>query len=156
MKRCQIRQRRRSRATSGRSCSAACSVFFARQLHAFEHVVKGRERPHHDPAGLQHGPDLRERDLRLGLHERAQQILVRLKDAPTMSADPGRRRRTGFTHTAQQLHGRRGTDLIARRRLPDRTALLNRPHDPRTQILRQRGCHDPLLLGTPRSANQNS
>jgi hypothetical protein len=48
MRRCQLCQRRRLAATSGRSCSAALSVFLAPQPEPVERVVKGRE-PGDDP-----------------------------------------------------------------------------------------------------------
>src|SRR3954464_13981917 len=53
MKRCHTCQRRRCRATSGRSCSAALKAFFIRQLEPMKHVGDGRERLHHDAARME-------------------------------------------------------------------------------------------------------
>jgi hypothetical protein len=75
-----------------------------RQVHALEHEMNGRERLNLDPAGPQFGLDLGQRDAGFGLHQGAQQILVRLRHwmtmAPTRSGltEPvSRSRRMSFT-----------------------------------------------------------
>jgi hypothetical protein len=52
--------------------------------------MNGRERLHHDPAGAQFGLDLGERDTGLGLHQGAEQILMRLEHRTTMASNPVR------------------------------------------------------------------
>jgi hypothetical protein len=61
-----------------------------RQAQAPEHEVNGRERLHLNPAALQFGLDLAERDAGLALHQGAEQILMRLEHRTTMAADAGR------------------------------------------------------------------
>jgi hypothetical protein len=76
---------------------AARSVFFVRQVHAFEHEMNGRERLHHDPAGAQFGLDLGQRDAGFGLHQGSQQILMRLEHRATVAADTLWHHRAGLT-----------------------------------------------------------
>ena len=49
--------------------------------------------------------------------------------------------RPGLAHPPHQLHGRRRADFIANGGLSDRTATLNRPHNPLAKVLGQRCCH---------------
>jgi len=59
-----------------------------RQVHALEHQVNGRERLHLDPAGAQFGLDLGQRDAGFGVHQGAQQILMRLEHRAEIASNP--------------------------------------------------------------------
>jgi hypothetical protein len=77
-----------------------------RQVHALEHQVNGRERLHHDLTGPQFGLDLGQCDAGLGLHEGAEQILMRLEHRTTMAANAGWHGGPGLAQPPHQLHGR--------------------------------------------------
>jgi hypothetical protein len=104
-------------------------------------VVDGRERRDHNPAGAQLRLQLAQRDGGLGIDKGPEQILVRIQNPTTVAADPARRHRPGLAHPPHQLHGRRRADFIANGGLSDRTATLNRPHNPLAKVLGQRCCH---------------
>jgi hypothetical protein len=71
MKRCQPRHRRRFRATSGRSCSAALKDFFMPQPEPAERVVEGREAGDDAEATPQLGLEFGQRDVRRRLDKLA-------------------------------------------------------------------------------------
>jgi len=52
--------------------------------------MNGRERLHHDPAGVEFGLDLGQRDAGLGVHQGAQQILMRLEHRAELASNPVR------------------------------------------------------------------
>jgi len=105
------------------------------QVHALEHEMNGRERLHLDPAGAQFGLDLGQRDAGLGVHQGAQQLLMRLEHRTTVTADALWGDRAGLAQSPHQLHGGRGTDLVTSGRLADRTTPLNGTHDAPAQVL---------------------
>jgi hypothetical protein len=111
--------------------------------------MNGQERLHHDPAGAQFGLDLGQRDAGLGVHQGAQQLLMRLEHRTTMAADALWGDRTRLPQPPHELHGGRGTDLITSGRLADRTALLNGTHDAPAQVLGQRCGHGEPLCSRP-------
>jgi hypothetical protein len=111
--------------------------------------MDGRESRHHDSAGAQLRLQLGQRYGGHGLDKRPEQILVRLQNRTAVAADPVRRHRPGLTHPPQKLHGRRRADLIAGGRLSDRTATLDRPHDPLAKVPGQRCCHGALDAHAP-------
>jgi hypothetical protein len=120
-----------------------------RQVHAFEHQVNGRERLYLNSTGLQLGLDLGQRDAGLGLHQGAEQILMRLEHWTTMAADPIRPDRAGLAQAAHELDGSRGTDLIADSSLADGTPPLNSPYNAPAQVLGQRCGHGEPLCSRP-------
>ena len=77
-----------------------------RQVHAFEHQVNGRERLYLNSTGLQLGLDLGQREAGLGVHQGAEQILMRLEHRTTMAANAGWHGRPGLAQPPHQLHGR--------------------------------------------------
>jgi hypothetical protein len=120
-----------------------------RQVHALEHEMNGRERLHFDPAGPQFGVDLGKRNAGLGIDQRSQQFLMRLEYGTAMAADALWDHRACLAQPPHQLHGGRGTDLIADSRLADRAALLNGANDAPAQVLGQRCGHGEPLCSRP-------
>src|SRR3954468_5638016 len=87
MKRCHTCQRRRCRATSGRSCSAALKAFFIGDLEPMEHIGDGRQRLHADPALMERVAHLSERDPGFALRNLSQCVRMWLEDHPTIATN---------------------------------------------------------------------
>ena len=112
---CLLRKARRSAATSGRSCSAACRLFFKGQLQMTQEA-KDRCLTDLDPPLRQHGLEFCQRDVRLLCQLAPDQILIccqgigfvsaelRRTDAPPFALEPEKPRpSSGSPHVAPQL-----------------------------------------------------
>jgi len=141
MKRCQERQRRRSWATSGRSCSAALRDFFMPEADPAERVMDRRQRGHDTKAAVQLGLELGQRDVRRRLDERREVGFIRFEERPAMPTITRRRDTAGLAHPAHQLDRGRRADLEAPCGRAPRAAALDRTHDPLAQISGHRCRH---------------
>ena len=151
---CQLRHSLRCCATSGRSCSAALSDFFVRQAKAAQRRPDRGQRACLDPALAEPALQFGERDARLGLGQLAQHRLMSCQQGLAIAADPGRGRAACLAHPSHQLDGGRGAHLEAAGCLAGRTARLDRPDQPPTQVLGQ-GCRHHDLAALPATSNQN-
>ena len=126
---------------SGRSCSAACAVFFERDLPTLE---KAPDRGHAggDPAPSQFGLQFRQRDVG--------RLLIKLEDKRRIALDPTRPTVTpqrpgpdiaGLLHQGEPANCAGGAHPEPRRRLPARHPRLNGLDHPLTQVNRQRFAH---------------
>ena len=143
MKRCQARQRRRFVATSGRSCSAALNDFFKPKAEPAQHAVNGREPGRHIKAALQLGLDLDKRDVVIGLNHADQRVCMGLKQQRSASARWRRLQTAGRLDPLHELDRRRRAYRVTKRRLSDRTPILDGFNKPFSQIQRQRCRHRP-------------
>jgi hypothetical protein len=143
---CWERQAARAAATSGRSCSAACWVFFFRQPGGGEEAANpgpaGR-----DPFMRQPVAQLGDREVRLGRQQRAQSLAVRRERGPFPAPDPVRLDRAALVPALHQLDHEADADLELGRGRPPRYPALHRAHHPLAQIHRIRSCH-PLLASS--------
>lgn len=109
--------------TSGRSCSAACPVFFERDLVTLEEPPQRRDPPR--PPARPAAPAARPAGCRLGLHQTQGQRRVRLDPPPL--ARPADRARDAHPEPL--------------RRLATRQTIVHRRHHPIPKIHRQWSTH---------------
>jgi hypothetical protein len=140
---CRARQARRAAATSGRSCSAACWVFFSRQPGGGEEAANpgpaGR-----DPLIRQPVAQLGDREVRLGRQQRAQSLAVRRERGPFPAPDPVRLDRAALVPALHQLDHAADADLELGRGRPARCPGRDRAHHPLAQIHGIRSCPSSL------------
>src|SRR5229473_5733443 len=96
----------------------------------------------------QYGLELSQRDIRLLCHQLPDQVLVRRQSIPLVSAEFGRNDTARFAVEPTKADHRADTHTEALRNFRYRGALLRRPHNARTQILRIRLPH-PILASFP-------
>src|ERR1700730_15297394 len=134
-------QARRRRATSGRSGSAACAVFFEADAAAVKEPPH-RTDPDRDAATLQHRLQLGQRDVRrlldLGQQEMRRRFDPLRATVPTLRA---RRRATALTPLGNPADRARRANLEPLRRLVPRRPFLNSLNDPNPKILGKRRSH---------------
>jgi hypothetical protein len=130
-------------------------LFFARQTGASKMPPHGGHRTGRNAVPVRLGPDFNERDVWLGVQDRANQAIMRLQDRATVPTNGGRSRIAALAEAPHQLHRGRGAHIKAQRSLMDRRATLDRTHDPITQITRRNwrgtpcGSSQPPLLNQP-------
>jgi hypothetical protein len=121
-------QRERRRATSGRSCSLACRLFFERD------PLAGEERPHravthHHAAHRQLGQHRPQGQVRLLGNPRHKPIPLVPQNPPSMSAHRLGSRSTGRPITLRPLHHARHANPKQRRRCPARATACHRTYN---------------------------
>jgi hypothetical protein len=146
---CRSRQAARAAATSGRSCSAACRVFFSRQPGGDEEATEPGA-AHRDAVCGQPLPQLGDRQIRLRRQERAHPLAVRRERRALGAADPIRLHRAAAPPTLHRLDHEANADLELCSGRPPRPAVLHRAHHALAQIYRIRSCH-PWLAPRPSS-----
>src|SRR5450830_1268447 len=129
----------RAAATSGRSCSAARRLFFKAQIQMMQESGDRRLTDCH-PLLRQNGLELCQRDIRLLHHQLPDQFLVRGQSISLVSAEFGRTNAARFAVQPTEAHDRADTYSKLLRSFRDGSAILSRPNDARTQILRIRSC----------------
>jgi hypothetical protein len=140
---CRARQARRAAATSGRSCSAACWVFFSSHATSGEKATD-RGRADLDSVGRQPVAQFGERKVRLSRQERVHPLGVRGQLRTLAAADPIGRERAAAAPALHQLDHEARADLELGGGRPPRCPSLHGAHYPRAQIHRIRSCHPSL------------
>src|SRR5665213_3499697 len=125
----------RAAATSGRSCSAACQVFFERDVVAF---VKAHDlgRTGFQPLlVLEPRPNLLERQIRLGCDQIKQPLAMRLERRATVAC-AGQCRYAARCHPAfNPANCGRGAETEHSRRFPSALTVLDKRDRPRPEVL---------------------
>jgi hypothetical protein len=137
---CCVRQARRAAATSGRSCSAACCVFFSREPRSDQEAAE-RRAAHRDPRCRQPAAQLGDRQFRLGRQERLDPLTMRREGRALAAADALGLERAPRTPALHQLDHEADAHLELGRSRTARQPRLDRAHDARPQIHRIRSCH---------------
>src|SRR6188472_785939 len=129
---------RRAWATSGRSCSAACRVFFERQLMGTEKPVH-RTQPDGDPArGRKPAADLLQGQVRLPGNQLQHLCAVFAQPAATVAAHRARARIAFGPPALRPASSAADTDIKPYRRRPRATAQRYETDHALPQILRVR------------------
>src|SRR6202045_844756 len=126
----------RAAATSGRSCSAACRVFFERDVMAFVETPDRGRTGFQPPLGLEPSANLFERQVRLRCDQIKQPLAMRLERRATV-ARAGQCRYTARCRPAlDPADCGRGTETEHPRRLPSALAVFDKCDLPRPEVLR--------------------
>jgi hypothetical protein len=138
-----MRQARRAAATSGRSRSAACWVFFSRQARGDQEPPEGRP-AHRNARGRQPAAQFADREVRLGRQHRLHARRVPCQLRTLAPADALGLQRAMPAPALHQLDHEARADLELGRGRPARRPGLDRAHHPFAQIHRIRSCHSSL------------
>src|SRR5262249_12725925 len=131
----------RRRATSGRSCSAACRLFFERHFLGLQEVPD-RLAAHPDAAGCKLGLDAAQRQIRLHGQPPQQPVaLTREHERPIPPPHRLARRAPRRPVALRPPHNARNADYELPRRLTATLAAFDRRHHPFAQIKRIRSRH---------------
>jgi hypothetical protein len=140
---CCARQARLAAATSGRSCSAACAVFFSRQPTGDEETAD-RRRADLDAFGREPGLQFGDGNVRRRRQQRVDPLGVVSELGPAAATNRIGRKRPPLLPALQQLDDAARADVELRRGCPPRGAGLDRTHHPFPQIHRIRSRHSWL------------
>jgi hypothetical protein len=144
------RQAARAAATSGRSCSAACWVFFSRQAMGQEEAAERRAAGLDTTAG-QADAELFDGQIRLGRQQRPHPLGMDIERRAFPSAVSVRRDRATPAPALHQLDHEADADLELGGGGAPRPPALDRAHNALAQIHRIRSCHPSLASSTQRS-----
>src|SRR6266581_271686 len=109
---CRLCNALRSAATSGRSCSAACTLFFKGQIQITQEA-KDRGLTNRDFPLRQCGPKLCQRDIRLLRHQLPDPLLVRGQRIRFVSAEFRWTDAAGFALASKEPSDRTQTDVMS-------------------------------------------
>jgi hypothetical protein len=144
---CRARQARRAAATSGRSCSAACCVFFSREPRSDQETAE-RRAAHRDPRGREPAAQLADREVRLGQKQRLHALRVRRQLRALAAADALGLECAQHTPALYQLAHEAHAHLELGGHRAARQSRLHGAHHPFAQIHRIRSCHPWLASST--------
>ena len=133
---CPARHERRSSATSARSCSAACAVFFNRDVLPAEEVPQPASATLHLPLRVQPDGDLFQGEVRRLLDQRQQPVRMGIQFGAMRRAHRIRLNAARLPPTADETDRRTDADLINRCRHPARNAAIHRIDNTLPKIFR--------------------
>src|SRR5262245_28827099 len=137
---CLLRKARRSAATSGRSCSAACRLFFNGQLQMTQEP-KDRCLTDLDPPLRQHGLEFCQRDVRLLCQHPPDQALMCCQSVWFVPAELRRTDTPTFALEPEKPPDRTQANLMSLGSFLPRRTFLDRFDHPGAQIVRIRLRH---------------
>src|SRR5882757_5908429 len=132
---CRFRKALRSAATSGRSCSAACRLFFKGQFQMTQ-KAEDRRLTGHDLGLRQLRLQLSQRNVRLLHHPLFDSSLVRRQHMALVTAELRGPDTSGFTLPLQKAYDRTETHMMSVGRFLQGRAVLNRNNHACAQIAR--------------------
>jgi len=152
---CRARHTRRFSATSGRSCSAACAVFFEADGVTMEEVPQSSNTALDAPFRAQPGNDLFKREVWRLVDLRQQPVRMRVKLRAPGRAHRSRLNAARLPPAPGVTDRRTDADVIVLRSLAPRNPAINRIHYPLPEIFRVGPAHRKLPLRFNNKENQN-
>src|SRR5438552_13402347 len=144
---CRLRNASRAAATSGRSCSAACRLFFKGQVQ-MPQKSEDRRKADLNLVLRQSGCNLRQRNIGLLRHPLSDPLLVRGQSVALVTAKLRRTDASGLALAPQEAADRTQADVMLLGGFRARRALLDRRGHAGAQIVRIRLRHS-LLAPAP-------